>query len=85
MYVIEADEPRSKVMMAILTIFGHFLTNFGALIVSLRCGQKTKVGPWDFHRCPVMSIDWYDYQTCNLSLSREVEAKKGNNYTIENP
>ena len=85
MYVIEADEPRSKVIMAISIIFGHFWTNFGALILGLRMWEKIKVGPWDFHRCLVMSIDCYDYQTCNLSLSREVEANKGNNYTIENP
>ena len=30
-YVIEADEPRFKVVMAILTIFGHFWTNFSAI------------------------------------------------------
>ena len=58
MYVIEADEPRSKVIMAILTIFGHFWTNFVALIASLKMWEKKiKIGPWDLDRCPVMSID----------------------------
>ena len=71
--------------MAILTICGHFWTNFGALIMSYGYGQKIKVGPRDSHRCPVIGTDWYDYQICNLSLFREVEAIKGNNYTIENP
>ena len=42
MYVIEADEPRSKVIMAISIIFGHFWTNFGALIVSLKMWAKNK-------------------------------------------
>ena len=42
MYGIEADEPRSKVIMAISIIFGHFWTNIGALIVSLKMWAKNE-------------------------------------------
>ena len=56
MYGIEADEPRSKVIMAILTIFGHFWTNFGALIVSLKMWAKNK--SWSMG-LPQVSCNWH--------------------------
>ena len=58
MYVTEADEPRFKVAMAILTIFGHFWTNFSAIKSKFKdMGKKIKVGPLDSYRCPVMGTD----------------------------
>ena len=55
-YAIEVDEPRSKVIMAILTIFGHFWTNFGALIMSYGYGQKHK--SWSTG-LPQVSCNWH--------------------------